>query len=169
MAVNLSARALRPVIVDEVAALLTRAGGRLELEITESAAMHDPERSLAVLERLAGLGVRLSVDDFGTGHSSLAYLERLPVTALKIDRAFVAGLDADTANRSIVGHDRRAGPPARARGRRRGRRGRRDAGDPARDGLRHRAGLRHRPADAGGRRPGWAAARAAAPAPPVPS
>jgi diguanylate cyclase len=64
--------------------------------------MRDPERSLAVLEGLAGLGVRLSVDDFGTGHSSLAYLSRLPVAALKIDRAFVAGLAGETANRSIV-------------------------------------------------------------------
>ena len=70
--------------------------------MTESAAMRDPERSLAVLEGLAALGIRLSVDDFGTGHSSLAYLARLPVAALKIDRAFVAGLERDEANRSIV-------------------------------------------------------------------
>ena len=102
VAVNLSARAIRPDVVGEVEALLARASGELELEITESAAMHDPARSLVVLERLAALGVRLSVDDFGTGHSSLAYLERLPVAALKIDRAFVGGLDAETANRSIV-------------------------------------------------------------------
>jgi EAL domain-containing protein (putative c-di-GMP-specific phosphodiesterase class I) len=55
-----------------------------------------------VLERLAGLGVVLSVDDFGTGHSSLAYLERLPVTSLKIDRSFVIGLEGDTASHTIV-------------------------------------------------------------------
>ena len=61
VAVNLSARVLHPELVDEVAALIAGAGA-LELEVTESAAMHDPERSLAVLERLAGLGVRLSVD-----------------------------------------------------------------------------------------------------------
>jgi diguanylate cyclase (GGDEF)-like protein len=100
VAVNLSARVLHANLVDEVAALLGR--GRLELEVTESAAMRDPERSLAVLHDLARLGIRLSVDDFGTGHSSLAYLARLPVAALKIDRAFMAGLDTEAANRSIV-------------------------------------------------------------------
>ena len=71
--------------------------------MTESAAMEDPTHSLAVLERLAGLGVVLSVDDFGTGHSSLAYLERLPVTALKIDRSFVIGLHGDSTADTIVG------------------------------------------------------------------
>jgi EAL domain-containing protein (putative c-di-GMP-specific phosphodiesterase class I) len=78
------------------------ATGGLELEVTESAAMDDPSHSLAVLERLAGLGVDLSVDDFGTGYSSLAYLERLPVTELKIDRSFVTGLERDTASHTIV-------------------------------------------------------------------
>ena len=102
VAVNLSARALHPGVADEVESLLAGATAGLELELTESAAMHDPARSLAVLERLAALGVRLSVDDFGTGHSSLAYLERLPVSTLKIDRTFVAGLEHDGANRSIV-------------------------------------------------------------------
>jgi diguanylate cyclase len=92
---------LHAELVDEVAAVLN--GGALELEVTESAAMRDPERSLVVLQRLSALGVPLSVDDFGTGHSSLAYVARLPVAALKIDRAFVADLDTDTANRSIVG------------------------------------------------------------------
>jgi EAL domain-containing protein (putative c-di-GMP-specific phosphodiesterase class I) len=64
--------------------------------------MDDPAHGLHVLERLAGLGVVLSVDDFGTGHSSLAYLERLPVTSLKIDRSFVTGLEGDTASHTIV-------------------------------------------------------------------
>jgi diguanylate cyclase (GGDEF)-like protein len=102
VAVNLSAHALHPGVVDEVAGLLAQASGELELEVTESAAMHDPEGSLAVLEGLRGLGAGLSVDDFGTGHSSLAYVARLPVVALKIDRTFVAGLDGESANRSIV-------------------------------------------------------------------
>jgi diguanylate cyclase (GGDEF)-like protein len=105
VAVNLSARVLHPELVEEVAAILKGArhsSGSLELEVTESAAMRDPERSLAVLQGLAGLGLRLSVDDFGTGHSSLAYLSRLPVAALKIDRTFVAGLAREPANRSIV-------------------------------------------------------------------
>jgi diguanylate cyclase (GGDEF)-like protein len=100
VAVNLSARVLHANLVDEVAAVL--GPGTLELEVTESAAMRDPERSLAVVHGLAAIGIRLSVDDFGTGHSSLAYLARLPVAALKIDRAFVAGLDTEAANRSIV-------------------------------------------------------------------
>jgi diguanylate cyclase len=104
VAVNLSARALHTSVVDEVAALQQRAAatGGLELEVTESAAMEDPAHGLDVLERLAGLGVVLSVDDFGTGHSSLAYLERLPVTSLKIDRSFVIGLEGDTASHTIV-------------------------------------------------------------------
>ena len=104
VAVNLSARALHASVVDEVAELQERAAttGGLELEVTESAAMEDPAHGLAVLERLAGLGVVLSVDDFGTGHSSLAYLERLPVTSLKIDRSFVIGLEGDTASHTIV-------------------------------------------------------------------
>ena len=104
VAVNLSARALHSSVVDEVAALQEHAAatGGLELEVTESAAMDDPAHGLDVLERLAGLGVVLSVDDFGTGHSSLAYLERLPVTSLKIDRSFVIGLEGDTASHTIV-------------------------------------------------------------------
>ena len=112
VAVNLSTRAILPGVVDDVAALLARGAGELELEITESAAMHDLEGSLAVLERLAALGVRLSVDARRSRWRGLrprrdralvARLpERLPVAALKIDRGFVAGLDAGTANRSIV-------------------------------------------------------------------
>ena len=104
VAVNLSARALHASVVEEVAALQPHAAatGGLELEVTESVAMDDPAHSLEMLERLAALGVALSVDDFGTGHSSLAYLERLPVAALKIDRSFVIGLDIDSASHTIV-------------------------------------------------------------------
>ena len=104
VAVNLSARALHASVVEEVAILQAGAAatGGLDLEVTESAAMDDPSHSLGVLQRLAGLGVALSVDDFGTGHSSLAYLERLPVAELKIDRSFVTGLEGDTASHTIV-------------------------------------------------------------------
>src|SRR5690606_31281365 len=64
--------------------------------------MADPARALATLHALSALGVRLSIDDFGTGYSSFAYLNRLPVNALKIDQSFVAGMAADTDMRAIV-------------------------------------------------------------------
>ena len=75
---------------------------RLCLEITESAVMTDIRRSEQILHRLKELGVKLAVDDFGTGFSSLAYLKRFPVDALKIDRAFVIGLGEDDEDRTFV-------------------------------------------------------------------
>ena len=93
MAINLSARNL----VDErcyyqIRELLDGHGvapDRLELEITETALMHDPEGAITLLGKIADLGVKLAIDDFGTGYSSLAYLRRLPIDALKVDRVFV--------------------------------------------------------------------------------
>ncbi|MEO8151615.1 MAG: EAL domain-containing protein [Rhizobacter sp.] len=72
------------------------------LEITESAIMDDPQRAMTTLERLSGLGFRLSIDDFGTGYSSLAYLKRLPVDELKIDKSFVLNMEKDINDARIV-------------------------------------------------------------------
>ncbi len=67
----------------------------LQLEVTESGVMTDPDRAIEVLEGLHSLGIRLSVDDYGTGYSSLAYLRRLPVQQIKIDKSFVIGLGTE--------------------------------------------------------------------------
>jgi diguanylate cyclase (GGDEF)-like protein len=75
---------------------------RLCLEITESAIMDDPQRSQITLAQLHALGVKLSIDDFGTGYSSLAYLQRLKVDELKIDRSFVASMERDPGDAMIV-------------------------------------------------------------------
>src|SRR5205807_1394068 len=74
----------------------------LTLELTESAIMSDPFRAVTVLTELRGMGVRLSIDDFGTGYSSLAYLKRLPVTEIKIDRSFVSNVAGDHDDAAIV-------------------------------------------------------------------
>jgi diguanylate cyclase (GGDEF)-like protein/PAS domain S-box-containing protein len=106
IAVNISMRnLLDPTLPDTVARHIAQSGvspSRVSLEITESVAMADPERTLRVLTRLHDTGVQLAIDDFGTGHSSLSYLRRLPVQTLKIDRSFIAGLTKDDAGRSIV-------------------------------------------------------------------
>ena len=106
VAVNLSARSLQDAdLVDEVARLLLRhdvPADRLTLEVTEGSVMADPARAVALLHQLRDLGVRLSVDDFGTGYSSLSYLQRLPVQEVKIDRSFVADLQAEGENVAIV-------------------------------------------------------------------
>ncbi len=72
------------------------------LEITESAIMDDPQRAEATLNKLSGQGFKLSIDDFGTGYSSLAYLKRLPVNELKIDKSFVMGMEHDQNDAKIV-------------------------------------------------------------------
>ena len=102
VAVNLSVRSITPELPRELAIILEGRQGQLELEITETVGMVDAEGSLAVLEELTALGIRLSVDDFGTGFSSLAYLKQLPVSAIKIDRSFVMEMDRDSSDRAIV-------------------------------------------------------------------
>ena len=93
VAVNLSPRVLHaPGFERELAALLARHGvpaASLTLEVTEGSVMTDVEKTCALLQRLRGLGVHLSIDDLGTGYSSLAYLKRLPVDEIKLDKSFV--------------------------------------------------------------------------------
>ena len=75
----------------------------LEIELTESAVMSDPEESIRILEQLSEMGVLVSVDDFGTGYSSMSYLRRFPIDQLKIDRSFVSEITARSDDASIVG------------------------------------------------------------------
>ena len=102
MAINLSAHQLRsPKLVSHVAATLEKhrlQGADIELEITESVAMHNPEASIKQLQALRNLGLRLSIDDFGTGYSSLSYLKLLPIQTLKLDRSFVRDIETDVNN-----------------------------------------------------------------------
>jgi diguanylate cyclase (GGDEF)-like protein len=106
VAVNISACVLHdPELVDRVHQLLSEAGvagERLELEITESGMMANPGAAMETLTRLAALGIRLAIDDFGTGYSSLAYLQRLPVHDIKVDRSFVADMADNSTDASIV-------------------------------------------------------------------
>lgn len=106
VAVNLSARnLLDPGLPDQIGRFLKEFGvapDRLELEITESVIMADPARAMECLTQLNKMGLRLSVDDFGTGHSSLAYLKHLPVHELKIDQSFVQGLMKNRHDAAIV-------------------------------------------------------------------
>jgi diguanylate cyclase (GGDEF)-like protein len=106
VSVNLSARSLSDADLPAVVAAALEATGvppeGLTLEITETAVMADLERSLAVLEQLHALGVHLSVDDFGTGQSSLAYLQRLPIDEMKIDKSFVLHLADEREDSAIT-------------------------------------------------------------------
>jgi len=106
MAVNVSELEFRsPDFVEGVRVILNETGleaGRLQLEITESVLMRDAEASTAVLEQLKDMGVRLAVDDFGTGFSSLSYLNQFPIDVLKIDQSFVRSIGSSEGGGSIV-------------------------------------------------------------------
>jgi diguanylate cyclase (GGDEF)-like protein/PAS domain S-box-containing protein len=107
VAVNLSAGTVHdPGLLDSVISATVRAGlppSAIELEITESAVMRDPMGALRSLEALTARGVRFALDDFGTGYSSLAYLQRLPVASVKIDKSFVSPLgEADDSVASAI-------------------------------------------------------------------
>ena len=105
MAVNLSVHQLRdPTLVSKVAASQRRHGlgdGELEIEITESVLMSDPAHAIEMLQVLRALGVTIAIDDFGTGYSSLAYLKRLPIQVLKLDREFVRDIESDENDAAI--------------------------------------------------------------------
>jgi diguanylate cyclase (GGDEF)-like protein len=106
IAINVAARTLLdPSFPDQVASLLEEFGVSphlVTLEITEAAMVADSERPLPTIHRLHEVGVRLSVDDFGTGFSSLAYLRRLPIQEIKVDRTFVQGMATDPRDLAIV-------------------------------------------------------------------
>jgi diguanylate cyclase (GGDEF)-like protein len=106
VSVNVSAiQIARDDIAQFVAAALARhniGGERLTLELTESAIIQDPRRATKVFEALKDLDARVAMDDFGTGYTSLAYLQRLPIDMLKIDRSFVAGMLGDDDSIAIV-------------------------------------------------------------------
>ena len=106
VAINISPKnLLDDKVVEQAAHFLEISGlahNMLTLELTESAVMDDPRRTLDILNHLNELGVRLSIDDFGTGYSSLKYLKELPVCEIKIDRSFVIGMDHDADAAIIV-------------------------------------------------------------------
>lgn len=106
MAVNISARQFRHQgLEDSIRRALE--GNRLEpdlleIEITESMAMHDPEETIRLLEKIKAIGLRIALDDFGTGFSSLNYLKRFPIDVLKIDQSFVRGIVTDRSDAAIA-------------------------------------------------------------------
>jgi len=110
VAVNVSARQLAlPDFSTRVAAIFAEEGvepGAVDLEITETAIMRDPEQAAAQLNELAAMGVRIALDDFGVGYSSLGYLKLLPIAVLKMDRSFIQdvidSMDAASLARGIV-------------------------------------------------------------------
>jgi diguanylate cyclase (GGDEF)-like protein/PAS domain S-box-containing protein len=106
VAVNLSAKQFRrrdlDALIRAVLALTQVPAGMIELEITESCLMDEPEEAVRLLASLREAGLKISVDDFGTGYSSLSYLTRLPLTALKIDRGFVRDVATSSESASIV-------------------------------------------------------------------
>jgi diguanylate cyclase (GGDEF)-like protein len=106
VAVNLSARQFRhPDLTELVARILQETrleADALELEVTESMVMHDPQRTAVILERLKEMGVAVAIDDFGTGYSSLSYLKRFPIDYIKIDQSFIRGIPQDAEDMGIT-------------------------------------------------------------------
>ena len=105
IAVNISAQQLRhenlPLTVHGAIACYDLNACDIELEITESTAMQNPEITIAILNQLSGMGIALAIDDFGTGYSSLAYLKHLPIQRLKLDQSFVKDIESDRSDAAI--------------------------------------------------------------------
>lgn len=106
VAVNLSPRQFaEESLLDDIKSALADSGleaSDLELEITESMVMDDPEQAVNTLRRLKDLGIRVAIDDFGTGYSSLAYLKRFPIDSVKVDRSFVEDIPQDVDSMAIA-------------------------------------------------------------------
>ncbi|MGV7206519.1 EAL domain-containing protein [Oxalobacteraceae bacterium A2-2] len=106
MAVNLSARQFKQQDLVQTVSDALHASGcdprKLELEITESVLMENPDAATAVMQQLADMGIQLSIDDFGSGYSSLSYLKRFPIHSLKIDRSFVHDIPNDSDDAAIA-------------------------------------------------------------------
>jgi len=106
VAVNLSARQFRNQrLARDIEVCLAQTGADprlLELELTESMVMQDAAQAAGMLKELKSMGLTLSIDDFGTGHSSLAYLKRFPIDSVKVDRSFVKDIPGDSEDAAIV-------------------------------------------------------------------
>jgi EAL domain-containing protein (putative c-di-GMP-specific phosphodiesterase class I) len=106
VSVNLSARSLQDPELPEYIEQILRAhdfeGSRFVVEVTESAAMRDPAQTARVLEALRDLGVQIALDDFGVGHSSLAYLRLFPIDLLKLGRGCIAGIAGDVREEQLI-------------------------------------------------------------------
>ncbi|MGA3280281.1 MAG: PAS domain S-box protein [Smithella sp.] len=106
MAVNLSLRQLMDdALLDDIRAALYDSGmapNLLELEITESMVMHNPEHIISILAKIKSMGVRLAIDDFGTGYSSLAQIKHFPIDTLKVDRSFIRNIPQDAEDKAIT-------------------------------------------------------------------
>ena len=106
IAINLSTRQFQdPALLPKIERILAEtelAATRIELEVTESAAMLNPEASIFILGKIKSLGIHIAIDDFGTGYSSLSYLKRIPADTIKIDRSFVQGITHNADDLAIV-------------------------------------------------------------------